>query len=370
MAVAELAVPQPGERVLDLAAAPGGKSTHMAALMGNSGLLVVNEIQPKRAHSLANNIERWGARNAVVLNETPQRLVDHFGAYFDKVLVDAPCSGEGMFRKEPGMRNEWSIDAVEQYAILQMEILESAKNLIRPGGKLIYSTCTFAPRENETLIARFLDANPEFELETPAWYPGFHPGRQDWVADGLPGSGMHQTVRIWPHSSVGEGHFIAVLRKHEQIQGDRIENSQKYPLRELEAVHRQDIHSFWQENMAMEEIHHLSVEGNHLYAVLPDLPDLTGLNVIHWGWWLGVMKKKRLDPSHAFAMGIRSDDVLRTYPLSGDDPKATAFLRGEVLRFPGPDGWLMVTIDGYPLGWGKRVKNRIKSHVPNWLRFL
>lgn len=370
MAVAELADPQPGERVLDLAAAPGGKSTHLASLMENTGLLVVSDTHSKRVQALSRNIERWGARNTVVLNEMPSRLANHFGGYFDRVLVDAPCSGEGMFRKEPSMRADWSPAFVEQCAMDQQHILQDAARLVRPGGHLVYSTCTFAPAENENTVARFLESHPEFGIATPAWKPGFTQGRTDWLADDLSDPGIQHSVHLWPYRSVGEGHYIAVLRKQGGTDSVSDTAPRDYPVKMPEAQQQEDIRSFWEHTLAMDDDLLLTVEGNQLYAVSAGMPDLHGLKVVHWGWWLGTMKKKRLDPSHAFAMGIRTADVQRTVPLTGDDPKAIAFLRGEVLRYPGEDGWLLVSVDGYPLGWGKRVNGRVKSHVPNWLRYL
>ena len=173
MAVAELLDPQPGERVLDLAAAPGGKATHIAAKMQGQGLLVANEIHPKRAWELAGNLERWGAINVAITNETPERLAERFEDFFDRVLVDAPCSGEGMLRKGEAARVEWAPELVHGCALRQTTILEQAARLVRPGGRLVYSTCTFNPEENEGTVARFLDTHPEFELIEPSRRPGF-----------------------------------------------------------------------------------------------------------------------------------------------------------------------------------------------------
>jgi 16S rRNA C967 or C1407 C5-methylase (RsmB/RsmF family) len=241
MAVGTLLAPQPGERVLDLCAAPGGKSTHIAALLAGQGLLVSNEIDLKRAQVLQHNLDRWGARNIVVLNESPERLAEHWPGAFDRVLVDAPCSGEGMFRKNVEARYHWSEAHVRGCALRQRAILDSAAHLVRPGGILAYATCTFAPEENEGVIARFLQRFPDFVLEEPAWFPGFAPGHPEWSTwpsaqrhddpeesgtgpsrplEAGPGpSGqpagpdtLARTVRLWPHRLEGEGHFIAIMR--------------------------------------------------------------------------------------------------------------------------------------------------------------
>ncbi len=170
-----------GMRVLDLAAAPGGKTTALACLMQGHGLLVANEIKDKRVGHLAFNVERWGAGNVVITNESPERLADHFGAFFDRVLVDAPCSGEGMFRKDMGARRDWSPGMVAGCAIRQRAILRVAAKLVRPGGYLLYSTCTFAPEEDEETISGLLDGLPEFEVVEPPLFEGFMCGRPEWM---------------------------------------------------------------------------------------------------------------------------------------------------------------------------------------------
>ena len=210
MAPAELLDVQPGMRVLDLCAAPGGKSTQLAAKLAGCGLLVCNEIHPKRAQILAQNIERMGIANTLVLNEHPKNLSPRFDGYFDRVLVDAPCSGEGMFRKEEAAVADWSEETVAMCAARQIEILRTAASLLRPGGRLVYSTCTFAPQENEGTISAFLQEHPDFSV-IPIGSPYFSPGRPDWIAD--PAAGLEGTARLWPHHLRGEGHFAAVLQK-------------------------------------------------------------------------------------------------------------------------------------------------------------
>ncbi|MBC8505113.1 MAG: RsmF rRNA methyltransferase first C-terminal domain-containing protein [Anaerolineales bacterium] len=366
-AVAELLAPQPGERVLDLAAAPGGKATHLAALMAGEGLLVANDLNHRRAQVLAKNLERWGTRNTVVLNETPTRLVEHFGAYFDRVLVDAPCSGEGMFRKDLDARTEWMPKLVQSCAIRQDAILVDAAKLVRPGGTLAYATCTFAPEEDEDTIARFLDRQPEFELIDPPRFDGFSPGQPDWLSNDQ-NYPMQHTVRLWPHRAPGEGHFIAILKKNDQ-DGHKLSSSTPLLLDPLPPEAKHYYQQFTDKTLNWQPPEdHLSLMGSHLYQIPDDSPDLRGLKVIHWGWWLGTMKKKRFEPSHALGMGLHAGDVHNTLPLSLDDPAVAKYLRGEVLPSSGDDGWALVTIDGYPLGWGKRVQGRLKTHLPKWLR--
>ncbi len=223
----------PGEKVLDLCAAPGGKTTRLAASLRGEGVLAANEIHPARAKILSSNIERMGIRNAVVINETPQRLSSRFPSFFDRIVVDAPCSGEGMFRKEEEALNHWSLENVRMCANRQMEILEEAAVMLRPGGTLVYSTCTFAPEENESVIASFLLSHPDYSVCRIADMPNvdmegwkFAPGHPEWVvfpeSAGQDVSGEERekilsqiegTVRLWPHRLDGEGHFAAVLRK-------------------------------------------------------------------------------------------------------------------------------------------------------------
>ena len=213
MSVAEALSPKPGEQILDLCAAPGGKSTHLAGKMGGHGLLVCNEIHPARAKILSQNIERLGVENAVVTNMDPFRLAPEFPEFFDGIVVDAPCSGEGMFRKDENARNEWSPDHVKQCAGLQDGILDCAAAMLKDGGRIAYSTCTFSPEENEQSIARFLERHPEFSVVQPELVKYFSGGHPEW-ADG--DEELKKTVRIWPHLADGEGHFLALLVKGER----------------------------------------------------------------------------------------------------------------------------------------------------------
>ncbi|MEW5987700.1 MAG: RsmB/NOP family class I SAM-dependent RNA methyltransferase, partial [Chloroflexota bacterium] len=230
MVVASLLRPRPGERVLDLAAAPGGKSTHLLSLMGDEGLLVANEVEPGRVSALVSNLERWGAGQVTITQATPEKLAVIFGAIFDKVLLDAPCSGEALFRRLRGL--EWSENIVRACARRQTAILAAAARLVRPGGRLAYSTCAFSPAENERVVARFLAEHPDYELVELPTYPGFADGRPDWVAaDLLPaaqGDQLRYTVRLWPHRFPGEGQFIALLRRHSGLEEGRDEGMRGY----------------------------------------------------------------------------------------------------------------------------------------------
>jgi NOL1/NOP2/sun family putative RNA methylase len=363
MAAAELLRPHPGERVLDMAAAPGGKTTHLASLMTGQGTLVANETHPQRVWELAENLERWGARHCVLLNETPERLAGPFRDYFDKVLLDAPCSGEGMFRKSDVARREWTPQHVVGCAVRQSAILKETALLVRPGGVLAYSTCTFAPEENEAVIARFLSEQPQFELmETPATFPGAEPGRPEWVQIDEPS--LRNAVRFWPHRMMGEGHFIAVLRRKE-IAAHMRHRPWRAPLISNEAANL--LKDFATANL-LEAFDNSSLAqiGSYVYSIPEGLPDLGGLKRIHTGLWLGIVKKERFEPSHALAMTLRLGSVQQDVPVEPDE--AAAYLHGETLQRSGPDAWVLVSADGFPLGWGKRVKGVVKNYYPKGLR--
>jgi 16S rRNA C967 or C1407 C5-methylase (RsmB/RsmF family)/NOL1/NOP2/fmu family ribosome biogenesis protein len=372
MAVTELLDPKPGERILDLAAAPGGKSTHIAAKMEGQGLLIVNDIHQRRVLELAKNLELWGARNVIILNEPPKKLVDHFGATFDRVLLDAPCSGEGMFRKDRTACNEWTPKFVESCAFRQDGIIHMASELVRPGGRLVYATCTFSPEENEGTVLRFLNSHPDYSLVQPDHCEGFTPGHPDWcsdIDDSMINADLVHTIRLWPHSSAGEGHFIAVMERNEDVPVSS-------PPRDFQPppIPGEQISYFqaFKESTFHWKVSHqrLALMGSYLYQLPVDIPDLRGLRVIHWGWWLGSMKVKRFEPSHALAMALTPSDFKQVILLTAEDERTMRYLHGDVVPSQGPDGWVLVSVDGYPLGWGKRVRNRIKSHSPKWLRWI
>ena len=296
MAPAALLDPKPGERVLDLCAAPGGKSTQLAGKMQGRGLLVCNEISPKRAKILASNIERLGIANALVLNEHPQRLEARFEGFFDKILVDAPCSGEGMFRKEEAAVTDWSEETVFMCARRQAEILHSAALMLRPGGRLVYSTCTFSPEENEGSVSEFLKTHPDFSIEAVD-APWFSPGRPDWIE--CPAPGLEQTFRLWPHRLLGEGHYCAVLRKAGNGDGAELplEPAAKLP---------KELADFCRETGAAIPEGKPILFGQTVYLAPSELPSLKGLHVLRAGLELGEVRKNRFEPAHAWALWQKS----------------------------------------------------------------
>ena len=343
MSAVALLAPQPGERICDLCAAPGGKTTQIAGRMAGEGFLLCNEINPKRAKILSRNIERLGVANALVTNEHPQKLAEKYAGYFDRVLIDAPCSGEGMFRKEEAAVTDWSQETVEMCARRQAEILHSGARLVRPGGRLVYSTCTFAPEENEKTIEAFLASHPEFspeQVEAPWFTPA--------------GDGQ---FRLWPHKLLGEGHFAAVLRKTEGKPSD------------TDAAKGEKLPRQWEQFAKEQEISLPEgkgiVFGQSLYWAPSELPDLRGIKVLRPGLELGENKKDRFEPAHALAMWLKTAPNVQNYGADSDEIKA--YLHGDVVP-SAQKGWCLVTVDGYSIGWGKGDGKVLKNHYPKGLR--
>ena len=361
MAVGALADAKPGERVLDLCAAPGGKTTHLAGRMAGEGLLVANEIFPARAKILAQSVERAGIAGCVVTSETPARLAERFPAYFDCIVVDAPCSGEGMFRKEEIAVTEWTPDAPALCAARQDEILAEAAKMLRPGGRLIYSTCTFAPEENEGTLSRFLAAHPDFSIVPIPGDPAFAPGRPDWIEGAHPD--VRHAFRLFPHRLDGEGHFAAVLRRAGGAPGAGLPPAEPLPPKKIP----REFADFARETLQNAAFDRLILNGATLWSLPAGCPDLSGLRVLRAGLQLGEVKKGRFEPAHALALGLRAEQAKRTLDLPGDGADVLAYLRGETLPCA-QKGWVLVTVDGWPLGWGKASGGVLKNHYPKGLR--
>lgn len=345
MASAALLEPQPGEIILDLCAAPGGKSTQIAGRMQGQGLLVSNEINQKRAKVLSRNIERLGIGNAVVTGEAPAALADRFPGFFHRIMVDAPCSGEGMFRKEEAAITDWSEENVEMCARRQAEILDCAAAMLRPGGRLVYSTCTFAPQEDEEAVEAFLASHPEFEAE---------PVNAPWFQESRPGM-----YRLWPHKLLGEGHFAAVLRKmdcREVPQTWEAEKPQRLPDAFLRFAKELDI--------ALPDGQAVTF-GDTLYWMPPQMPALHRLRVLRPGLELGALKKDRFEPAHALALWLRH--CKNEISLSPESKELAAYLHGEAIPCA-ERGWCLVKAGAYSLGWGKGDGNQLKNHYPKGLR--
>jgi NOL1/NOP2/sun family putative RNA methylase len=367
--------PQPGEYILDLCAAPGSKTTQIQALMGNTGLLIANDANPNRVQALSRNLERWGTRNTAVLCDTPEKISEHLGSMFDRVLVDAPCSGEGTFRSDPGEIKKWSLNFSKRCAHIQDEILWFAAKLVKPGGVLVYATCTFNQKENEARIVHFLEKNPDFVLDPVDPLTGYSEGIPIESTSAVDFSGM---VRIWPHKTIGEGHFAARMRKSSSLNdttSDRLLDGYNLDQDHI-ILYRKFFESTLYPTLRTNQIepdnNGLRLFGNRLYWIPDDMPSLAGLAVHHWGWWLGTFHSERFTPSPALASALMPEDAQKVLEFSLGDPNLSTYRRGSPLATskigePG-QGWNLVTCTGFSLGWGFVVQNRMKSHFPRWLR--
>lgn len=379
MAVADILNVSPGDRVLDLCAAPGGKSTQLAGHMKGQGLLVSNEIHPARAKILSQNIERMGIRNCVVTNETPERLAASFSEYFTHILVDAPCSGEGMFRKEEAALTEWSEENVEHCAQRQRDILHQASLMLKRGGTLVYSTCTFAPEENEQSIAQFLKEHPDFHIEAIDSKPGFSQGRPEWAGE-EEDFALAGTVRLWPHVTAaqgvpGEGHFVARLRREGSTddggisdRGGSATKSRKTSgmIGALSKGQLADWDQFAAENLKMKPQGTPCLFGSILYLIPEGMIDMKGMKVLRPGLCLGENKKGRFEPSHALALALHPEEAVLCYELS--DQEAKEYLRGAAFPSPLDKGWVLMTYRGCSLGFAKSAGGMLKNHYPKGLR--
>lgn len=366
MSVVEYLEVKPGEQVLDLCAAPGGKTTQIAGFMEGEGLLICNEIHPQRAKILSENIERLGVKNAMVTNETPQKLSAVFPGFFDKILVDAPCSGEGMFRKNEEALVEWSLENVQMCADRQDEILEEVAKMLRPGGRICYSTCTFAPAENEDCMARFLTKHPEFhivEVERKGNMSAGNPAYATQLAKDI-----DKTIRLWPHKLDGEGHFIAVLEKEGILESDYKPLSRNGNEKAIKEKECQEYLEFEQEFLKSKNKRELFLFGEQLYAMPENMPGLKGLKVLRPGLHLGTLKKKRFEPSHALALALKPEEAVNTWDLKADGLEIKQYLSGQTFQAEGPKGWYLITVDGYSIGWGKLAGGIMKNHYPKGLR--
>ncbi|HEY4391827.1 MAG TPA: RsmB/NOP family class I SAM-dependent RNA methyltransferase [Paenibacillus sp.] len=372
MSAVELLDPQPGETILDLAAAPGGKTTQIAAKMNGQGLLISNEIHPQRAKILAENVERMGIRGAIVTQATPPELSARFPLAFDRIMLDAPCSGEGMFRKDPSAIEEWSPASVALCASRQWDILQDAIAMLKPGGIIAYSTCTFNRSENEEMIARVLNEYPYMRLKVEK--------------------------RVWPHLQQGEGHYVAVLERDKQTEEQTGLNSNK----EARANKKRgkssrsgretskDLLNAWEafNSWAKLDLPGFQADGGipvlfgEALYLLPRSEELTvtmeqlsGIKVPRAGLHLGDYRKGRFVPAHALAMSSGLNSAARIWTLGADSPELAAYLRGETLNTAVElRGWVIVAVkcatDSYPLGWGKASDGQLKNHLPKGLRLM
>lgn len=364
MSAAALLAPKPGMRVLDMCAAPGGKSTQLATYLGDSGLLVSNEINTQRSRILSQNIERMGIKNAIVTNEDSFVLASHFPGFFNAIQVDAPCSGEGMFRKLPEAIEQWSMENVAICAARQKEILDNAAVMLKPGGTIVYSTCTFSKEENEDVIEYFLERHTDFTLE--------------------------EMERFWPHKVDGEGHFVAKLVRRGSVdtgfksdrQTKKIKNNKNRKNETKPALTKENmklLSEFLDETIsddmaALIKNSRLVMFGEQLYR-LPDMEvDIKGLKVQRAGLHIGEFKKQRFEPSHSLALALKLSEAKNVVKLTCDNPQTIGFFNGQSVMLSDEQaaeckkGWALVCVDGYPAGWGKVNGTQVKNHYPKGLR--
>ncbi len=342
----ELLKPKPGDYCLDLCAAPGGKSTQIAGYLMEEGLLVSNEPIKNRAKILSENIERLGIKNAIVTSEYPDKLAKTFNEYFDKIMVDAPCSGEGMFRKNHEACNEWSLESVEMCASRQAEILDCAYEMLIPGGRMCYSTCTFSKLEDEEAVKAFISRHPDMKLI--------------------------EERRLWPHEVKGEGHYAALLEKldGESRYDDCINNRTTIKLPGISDKILVDYKKFLKSTLNIKLEDNLLLLNDQLYMLPEGCPDFKKLHVLRGGLFLGTLKKNRFEPSHALALSLSQRDVKNSVDLASDSSDIDNYLKGQSIYREVEDGWTLITVDGYSIGWGKAVRGQIKNHYPKGLRSL
>ena len=393
---------KPGDRVLDLCAAPGGKATALGAALCGKGILLANDINRARARALLHNIELFGITNAIVCSEAPYRLAGRFSQYFDAVMVDAPCSGEGMFRKNPAVIEAWKEKGPEYFSGLQKEIVIHAADMLRPGGFMLYSTCTFSPLENEAVISHLLRARPEMGVVPMEDYEGFAPGLSSFRGDSY-GESMTACRRIWPHRMDGEGHFLALLRKgdaEESGSGNRpgksfgsgmeesglsADEKNQFRMTGQRQVHFdydwkttpgadpdqiQSLTDFFGKVHLNHDGGHLRNWGGKLYLLPEAAPDVGGLECLRAGLCLGELKKKRFEPAQSLALALKKEQYDHILDIGNGD-QGLRYLRGESLPVPAgtgesPEsgGWRLVLADGYPLGFGKAVRGNLKNKYP------
>lgn len=381
----------PGDKVLDLCAAPGGKTTALAAKLKGEGLLIANDISISRCKALLKNVEMAGVQNCMITCESPEKLAAHFGVYFDKILVDAPCSGEGMFRRDPSMIKSWRPEEVKRYSNLQKEILHLAASMLKPGGYLLYSTCTYSPEENEQVVESLLQEDVSFSLVELPHFVGVDEGHPEWAEEKR--MELKYCRRFWNHRVQGEGQFTALLKKAEiekkitipektadadgifsikkekkkkdrkTKKGMRKGNQRDIPAEKIP----EEMAAFFRKSNLMIPEEQVEFIQERAFLLPPDLPDFTGIRVVRSGLYLGDCKKKRFEPSQALAMALRPEDFYNTVTFSVEDDRVEKYLRCETVNAQAEDGWVLVCVDDLPLGWGKSSRGIIKNkYAAGW----
>lgn len=358
---------EPGDKVLDICAAPGGKSTELGAKLNGTGMLFTNDISNSRAQALLKNIELFGIDNVIVASEAPYKLAAKLPHFFDKILIDAPCSGEGMFRKDTAVLKAWDEGSNDKFAAIQRQILDFAVQMLKPGGVIVYSTCTFSPKENEESISYILDKYPYIGLMDLPEYEGFAHGFTEY---GNGSEELKKTVRIFPHRMSGEGHFVALLKSNltEEMPGlgEYVrETGTKAVLKETE------LWDFLKCIKRSFDPDRIEIRKNGSVLYLPEeTPDLSGLRLMRCGLLLGEIKKNRFEPSQALAMALTEDEYDNHISFSAEDPNVIKYLKGETIDADTTglkDGYVLVCVDHRPLGFAKLNGASLKNkYLPGW----
>ena len=359
---------EPGEYVLDMCAAPGGKATAVGSALKGAGLLVANDISTTRARALLRNLELFGIPNLFVANEKPEKMVKNFPEFFHKIILDAPCSGEGMFRKEEALARDWTPEKSQELSQIQKQLCLNAADMLQPGGQMLYSTCTFAPAEDEEVISWLLEQRPDLSLISMENYEGFSSGNPAW-GNGSPE--LKKCVRIFPHKMAGEGHFLALLKKEGQSGPTAtISKGTKLP-----ADVKKYLEAFFSE-IGLNSLggqpfdwNRVEVRADKVYYLPPVSCSLRGLTFLRNGLYLGDLKKNRFEPSQPLALAFRKDEVEAIISLPVDDPRLERYLKGETLTILPEEtvhtkGWHLLCVEGYPLGFGKLVNGTLKNKYP------
>ena len=328
---------QEGEKILDMCAAPGGKSTYILSKLNNTGLLVSNEINPIRIKALGENLERFGAKNCIITNTDSRSLRKVFEGYFDKIVIDAPCSGQGMFRKDEVAISDWSYAKVLECQSIQREIIRDGYHMLKEGGILVYSTCTFAKEENEIIIEEFLEEYTNAKLI--------------------------EMERLWPHKIKGEVHFVAKIEKLEE---DRC-STKDLKIKKLDKEVK-DYRDFEKKFLNIKLDNRFELRGENLYLLPDELPDIKKLKVLRYGLHLGMLKKNRFEPSHALSHYLKIDDVKYIENFNINEKEVLDYLRGNTINTGQSRGWVLVCVEGVALGWGKESNGVLKNHYPKGLR--
>lgn len=356
-----------GDVVFDMCAAPGGKSTELASKLNSSGLLISNDISNSRAKALLKNIEVSGVSSMCLLNEDPAKISGRFHEFFDKILIDAPCSGEGMFRKDNKLIKAWEKTGPEFYSEIQKSIILHGADMLKPGGKMLYSTCTFSELEDEGTILHLLKERPEMHLIDIKPYKGFSKGIT--VKDKENAYNLDKCVRIFPHKMQGEGHFIALLEKDNSANTDNSYNAKRTPFKNKLP---DELKEFLSHTTFPVNQDYIDIRDSRAYLISPYMKDEKGLRIVRNGLLLGEIKKNRFEPSQAFAMALSMEQYDNCVSLSCEDERIIKYLKGETIDLSDFDenvrnGWVLVCVDGYTLGWGKLNQSQLKNkYLAGW----